>query len=94
MPNFVSTVLVELLRLWPIQKTHSFPYHPQINPECDRANRSVLASLKPLLNEAHLNAWELSLPQVGRHIKQAFPRPPAILPSSSNTTWTRARPER
>ena len=63
--TFLSRELKQFLSSLNIASSHSTPYHPQGNSQCERINQTIWRTVKLLLHEKNLseNSWEDVLPQ-------------------------------
>nr|XP_006818376.1 PREDICTED: uncharacterized protein LOC102800849 [Saccoglossus kowalevskii] len=59
--NFESKVVCELCQLLGIEKSHTTPYHPIWNGQCERMNRTLLNMLGTLKNDKKAN-WKAYIP--------------------------------
>ena len=63
--TFLSRELKQFFSSLNIASSHSTPYHPQGNSQCERINQTIWRTVKLLLHEKNLseNSWEDVLPQ-------------------------------
>jgi len=61
--NFLSKVIQRLCKIAGIRRTHTTPYHPQGNGQCERFNQTLLQMLGTLPNERKSD-WKSAIPSL------------------------------
>ena len=62
-PQFVSTLMTEVIKLMGIKHVFCTPYHPQANGLCERMNGSIKQMLRKV-TDGHPQDWDRLLPSV------------------------------